>query len=53
MENIKWDIQETNSNSEGRGEIDLCNTTGIRMGQEGHSDTFKNTKRNNRLEWRC
>ena len=53
MENIKWNIQETNANTKRCGEINLCNTTGIRMGQEGHSNVFKNTTRNNRLEWRC
>jgi hypothetical protein len=53
MEDINRNMETTNKNTEGRGEINLCNTTGIRMGQEGHSNVFKNTTRNNRLEWRC
>tara|TARA_E500000331_G_scaffold69418_1_gene64130 strand:- start:4372 stop:4533 length:162 start_codon:yes stop_codon:yes gene_type:complete len=53
MENIKWNIREANSESKRCGKINSGHTTRIRMGQEGHSDTYKNTKRNNRLEWRC
>ena len=53
MENIKWNIQKTNANTKRCGEINLCNTTRTRMGQEGHSNVFKNTNRNNGLEWKC
>tara|TARA_E500000331_G_scaffold306864_1_gene311422 strand:+ start:110 stop:271 length:162 start_codon:yes stop_codon:yes gene_type:complete len=53
MESFNRKLSETNKNAKRCGEINLCNTTRIRMGQEGHSNTFKNTKRNNRLEWRC
>ena len=53
MENIKWNIQETNANTKRCGEINLCNTTRIRMGQEGYGNISKNTTRKNRLEWRC
>jgi len=53
MENIKWNIQEANTESKRCGEINSGHTAGIRMGRERHSNTFKNTKRNNRLEWRC
>ena len=53
MEDIKRNLQQADFNTEGCGEINLCNTTGIRMGQEGYSNISKNTTRNNRLEWRC
>ena len=53
MENIKRNLSATNTNTERCGEIDSGHTAGIRMGQEGHSDIYKNRTRNNRLEWRC
>tara|TARA_R110002153_G_scaffold3569_3_gene17123 strand:+ start:533 stop:694 length:162 start_codon:yes stop_codon:yes gene_type:complete len=53
MEDIKRNLQETNTNAKRRGEIDSGHTTGIRMGHEGHSNVFKNTTRQHRLEWRC
>tara|TARA_R110002153_G_scaffold92081_1_gene223852 strand:- start:906 stop:1067 length:162 start_codon:yes stop_codon:yes gene_type:complete len=53
MENIKRNIQETNYNTKGCGKVDSGHTAGIKVGQEGHSDVYKNTTRNNRLEWRC
>jgi hypothetical protein len=53
MEDIKRNLQQADFNTEGRGAINLCNTTRIRMGQEGHSNVFENTTWNNRLEWRC
>ena len=53
MENIKWNIQEVYSHTERCGKINLCNTTGIGMGQKRYSNVLKNTTRNNRLEWRC
>ena len=53
MEDIKRNLQQADFNTEGRGEINLCNTTGIRMGQEGHSNIYKDTTRQHRLEWRC
>ena len=31
MEDIKRNLQQADSNTEGRGEINLCNTTGIRL----------------------
>ena len=53
MEDINRRLQEENKNATRRGEPDSGHTTGPGMGQEGHSDIYKNTTRNNRLEWRC
>jgi len=53
MEDINRRLQEGNKNATGCGEPDSGHTTGSGMGQEGHSDIYKNTTRNNRLEWRC
>jgi len=53
MEDINRRLQEKNKSARRRGEINLCNTTRTRMGQEGHSNVFKNTNRNNGLEWKC
>jgi hypothetical protein len=53
MEDIKRNLQATNKVTEGCGIINSGHTTGIGMGQEGHSDIYKNTTRQIRLEWRC
>ena len=53
MEDINRNIQKANADTKRCRKIDMCNTTGSGMGQERHSNTFKNRKRNNRLEWRC
>ena len=53
MESIKWKLQEIYKNSKGCGEINPSNTAGTRMGQKRHSNIYKNTTRNNRLEWEC
>tara|TARA_B110000967_G_scaffold58018_1_gene59453 strand:+ start:191 stop:352 length:162 start_codon:yes stop_codon:yes gene_type:complete len=53
MEDIKRNLQETNTSSGGCGEANSGHTTRTGMGQEGYSHIFKNTNRNNRLEWRC
>jgi len=53
MENIKRNLQEENTDATGCGELDSGDTTGLGMGQEGHSDMAQNSTRNNRLEWRC
>jgi len=53
MEDIKRNLQEANTDTSGRGEANSGHTTGTGMGQEGYSHIFKNTTRNNRLEWRC
>jgi len=53
MENIKRNLQATNKATERCGEVDSGHTTGIGMGQEGHSNIYKDTTRQHRLEWRC
>ncbi len=53
MENIKWNLQATDEITKGCGKINTSNTTRIGMGRQGHSNIFKNRKRNNRLEWKC
>jgi len=53
MENIIWNIWKTNTDTKRCGQVDSGHTAGIRMGQQRHSNTFENTKRNNRLEWKC
>ena len=50
---ILKNLQETDKIAKGCGKINTSNTTGIGMGREGHSNIFKDRKRNNRLEWRC
>ena len=53
MENIERNLPATNTNTERCGQINSGHTAGIRMGRKRHSNTFENTKRNNRLEWKC
>tara|TARA_B100001057_G_scaffold72444_1_gene66702 strand:+ start:348 stop:509 length:162 start_codon:yes stop_codon:yes gene_type:complete len=53
MESIGWNLQQSFKDTKGCGEINKSNTTGTGMGQEGYNNIYKNTKRNNRLEWRC
>tara|TARA_R110002096_G_scaffold37609_1_gene104377 strand:+ start:16 stop:177 length:162 start_codon:yes stop_codon:yes gene_type:complete len=53
MEDIKRNLQETNTNTRERGEADSGHTTGTGMGQEGYSHMAQNSNGNNRLEWRC
>jgi len=53
MEGIDWKITETHKEPKGSGTSGAVDTTGIRMGSKRHSNIYKNTTRNNRLEWRC
>jgi hypothetical protein len=53
MEDINRNLQEENKNARGRGEPSRGHTAGPGVGQEGHSDIYKNTTKHNRLEWRC
>tara|TARA_S200000501_G_scaffold344999_1_gene357279 strand:- start:316 stop:477 length:162 start_codon:yes stop_codon:yes gene_type:complete len=53
MEDINRNIQKANADTKSSGKINMCNTAGFRMGRQRFSDFYKNTTRNNRLEWRC
>ena len=53
MENITRQTKEKNKRSKSSREIDMCCTTRIGVGQQGHNNMAQNTNRQNRLEWRC
>jgi len=53
MEDINRRLQEKNKNTRGCREPDSGHATGLGMGQEGHSNIYKDTTRQHRLEWRC
>jgi len=53
MESINRTQHKKNAYTEGCGKIDCGDTTGFRMGRKGSKYIYKNTKRQNRLEWRC
>tara|TARA_B100001093_G_scaffold511714_1_gene580177 strand:+ start:445 stop:606 length:162 start_codon:yes stop_codon:yes gene_type:complete len=53
MEGFNRKLSEKNKDTKRCGQTYSGHTTGIRMGQERHSNTFKNSNRQNRLEWRC
>ena len=53
MENIKRNLQTTNSRTEGSRKFNMCNPAGIGMERQRLGNFYKNTTRNLRLEWEC
>jgi hypothetical protein len=53
MENFNKKTKTTHKEAKGSGEIDMCHTAGVRMGQARHRDMGRDSTRQIRLEWRC
>tara|TARA_R100000027_G_scaffold18536_1_gene13358 strand:- start:375 stop:536 length:162 start_codon:yes stop_codon:yes gene_type:complete len=53
MESIIRGNHQKNTDKTRCGTFDCGYTTGSGMGQKRFKDIYQNTKRQNRLEWRC
>jgi hypothetical protein len=53
MEGIDWKTTETHTEPEGSGALGSINTAGPYVVRRGPGNIYKNSTRQNRLEWRC